>query len=157
MVGYDELTTCSHCGKPVYGFELVDHLKQTCINCEEMREGHPILYRLEGIKGIWRKSIRAIRKYSKQKHDNVLPFIWVLSAAVAIICGVLECFGIRTGIIGVLCAVISSLPIPLLLAWGICCFVLRLIFPGWEKEKVGRVSVYVLVFIIVNLLWAAFV
>lgn len=83
---------------------------------------------------------------------TTLSAIWCISVAGSIICGILECFNVNTGIIGVAFGMITMLPIPLALLWFLCCYILHLIYPGWEKEKTHRVGVYVLVFIIVNLL-----
>ena len=87
---------------------------------------------------------------------TILSAIWCVSVAGSIICGILECFNISTGVIGAAFGMITMLPIPLALLWLLCCYILHLLYPGWEKEKIHRIGMYVLIAILVNLLWTIF-
>lgn len=95
--------------------------------------------------------------FNEEKESPLLSYfayIWSVSVIGAIICGILEALNISTGVIGGIIALIVGLPLPLALCWFICCGIIRLFYPFWEKDKVERRAIYLLIFLIISLLWA---
>lgn len=93
------------------------------------------------------------------EEDKIAPIvgiIWGIAVIGAVICGILECFGVRTGAIGGIIGLITILPIPLIALFFLLCYVVKRIFPEYDKDKVGKVSIWILLFLIVNFLFAVF-
>lgn len=83
----------------------------------------------------------------------VISLVWCTAVTCAIICGLLECFNISTGTLGGFVALVTILPLSIIILWFICCWVLKLLYPEWEEEKTHRIGIYVVIFLFVNSLW----
>lgn len=96
-----------------------------------------------------------------QNNNNVLisiiGTIWGISVIGAIICGVLECFNIRTGTIGGIVSMTSILPLPLMVLFFLLCYIIRRANPEWDKDKVEKLSVYTILFLLVSILLTIFI
>lgn len=86
----------------------------------------------------------------------IVGTIWGIAVIGAVICGILECFGVRTGVVGGIIALITILPIPLIILFFLLCYVIKKVFPEYDKDKVEEVSIWILLFLIVNFLFAIF-
>ena len=87
----------------------------------------------------------------------IVGTIWGIAVIGAVICGILECFRVRTGTIGGIVSVISILPLPLMVLFFLLCYIMRRINPEWDKDKVERLSVYIILFLLVSILLAIFI
>lgn len=92
----------------------------------------------------------------ENKIAPIVGTVWVIAVIGAVICGILECFGVSTGAVGGIIGLITILPISLIILFFLLCYVVKKIFPEYDKNKVEKVSVWILLFLIVNYLFAIF-
>lgn len=86
----------------------------------------------------------------------IVGTIWGIAVIGAVICGILECFGVRTGTVGGIICLITIVPIPLIILFFLLCYVVKRIFPEYDNDKVEKVSTWILLFLTVNFLFAIF-
>lgn len=99
-----------------------------------------------------------MRNVSKEegKIAPIVGTIWGIAVIGAVICGILECFGVRAGAVGGIICLITILPIPLIILFFLLCYVVKRIFPEYDKNKVEKVSAWILLFLLVNFLFVIF-
>ena len=70
----------------------------------------------------------------------------------AIVCGILECFSVDTGFVGLCFGIIAGLALPAFIVAVILNWVLAHVFPDWEKETIENVSLGIVIFAVIGLL-----
>lgn len=129
-----DFVRCKNCGKEIYWFELGDASKQICNDCIEKKYEHPVLYWLEKFK-------RIVVIFSGKKIDSkralyiIFSYVWGISIIGTVICGILECFGIRTGMVGGIICLIIILPLPLFVLFHLLRYVIKKIYPEYDKDR----------------------
>lgn len=91
----------------------------------------------------------------KEKDDKVLNIVgtlFVIAVVGGTICGALDAFGVSTGVIGIIFAVILVVPIALFLLYCACHWFLSKTCPSWEENKLNNWSIGVVIFLIINFL-----
>ena len=87
------------------------------------------------------------------KWGDIIGTILVLAIIGSVICGILECFSVNTGIVGIVCCLLLALPIPLGLLWFICCKIISLVHPEMSDDSVHKWGIGAVIFLIINFLW----